>query len=520
VESRVDSVVLYGVGADVRRTAKVVLEPGVHELLFSGIPSTEYEPLDGLRASASGAWKILGVDVRRWGAVSDEDSEIRMLQDAIREARKRRDTLQMRSEGIRMDLEFLRAIGMKVADAGTERVDLDIIQQQLAFVREERTRLQDNLVEELERLAVADRELDEAVLVLERRGPEEGEEMVRVRVEVPEAGEGEVSIRYLCARASWEPSYSIYSVMNASAMPIDYEAVVIQATGEDWNDVEMTLSTATPSMPSGPPIIQSVYVDRRPDSPEADRSLGSDRNQAVVFGSKGASPMEMIRNAAVTFGGSAVTYKLPGRVSVSTDEQGSTRMRIADLVAPAKRVLVARPVVDQKVYLRADLVNNSSYVLLGGEAALFMEGEYVGPNRLEAVPAGADFEIWFGPDPSITIDRAVVGRTTDRTGLLGGGRQTSIEYRIEIVNEGTEAATVEIWDRRPVSRDGDIEVRVVDVSPELARDEAFQEIAARQGLLKWQVDLQPAGNEGSRRTITWKVRVNRSSDMEITPIPE
>ena len=526
VESRVDSVVLYGRGADVRRTARIELPEGIHELRFAGIPRANDEPLDGLRASASAPWKILGVDVRWESELAiQNEAETDMQRVRIRQMKEKKVLLEMRCDGIRSDLGFLDAMGVRTASdatavSGTDQLDLKAVREQLEFVREERIRLQDRLVLEQKRLADATLELDRAVGRIERRGDPAGQQVVRVRLAVPEAGEGEVSIRYLTSVAGWEPAYSLYSSGNSASMPIDYEAIVTQATGEDWEEVEMILSTATPSMPSGPPVIQPVYVDRRRDVAVDGAVSDMILEEGGFFGSSGSSTLEMIRDAAVTFGGSAVTYRLPGRVSVSTDEQGSSRVRIAEFVAPVERVLVARPVVDQRVYLRADLVNESPYVLLSGEAALFMEGEYVGPTRLDAVAAGGDFDVWFGPDPSVTTRRTVVSRKTDRTGLLGGGRQTSIEYLIEIINTGDKEAAIEIWDRRPVSRDGDIEIRVVDVEPALSADDAFRELAERQGFLKWNLTLQPRGSAGADRTISWTVRVNRSSDLDITPIPD
>ena len=89
-----------------------------------------------------------------------------------------------------------------------------------------------------------------------------------------------------------------------------------------------------------------------------------------------------------------------------------------------------------------------------------------------------------------------------------------------MVNTGEKEATVEVWDRRPVSLDGDIEVRVVDVEPALAGDETYLDLAGKQGLLKWMLTLTPRGTAGADRTVSWTVRVNRSSDLDITPIPE
>lgn len=102
VASKVDSVVLYGVGADIRRTARVRLDPGIHELLFTGIPTADDEPLDGLRASAADPWRVVGVDVTRRDRGLDRDgSEAAMLGAAIHRTRQAMETVELRCEGIR-----------------------------------------------------------------------------------------------------------------------------------------------------------------------------------------------------------------------------------------------------------------------------------------------------------------------------------------------------------------------------------------------------------------------------------
>ena len=104
--------------------------------------------------------------------------------------------------------------------------------------------------------------------------------------------------------------------------------------------------------------------------------------------------------------------------------------------------------------------------------------------------------------------------------MLGGGLQTTIEYRIDLRNDGAKPAVVEVWDRRPVSRDEGIEIQVVDADPPMADDAVHRGLAARRGLLKWVIELGPAGTPEASREISWTVQVNRSGDLEVTPIPD
>lgn len=527
VASRVDRVVLYRGGADLRRSVTVTLEPGVHELVFTGIPDARNQGLQGLRASAGNDWTVIGVQTA--SGLSDAERRAFELESETWDEERRRTQarLAMTAAGLAADLRFIDSVAVRTGEdatrhGGTEALDLDVLRRQLEFVREERSRIQSAMQEVQNEGEAWDAEHERRVSQQRAKIESLDVPVARVRVAVVESGTADVAIRYLRAGASWSPVYAVRSDQAKDVMPIDFEAAVVQSTGEDWTDVKMALSSASPSSPGLPPDIRPIYVGlSRPeyDSPAARSVPDEDVRSSRSAASPEADAMVAIRNAAIVSGGTAVTYELPGLVSVATGG-ASSNLRIASFEAPATRVLVTRPVESEQVYLRADLVNQSGFVLLAGKAALFMEGEYVGASRIEEVPAGGGLEVWFGPDPAITVSRMVVARDTQSTGLLGGGRQTSIEYRIELRNDGAASATVEVWDRRPVSQLEDIEVRIVDASPPMADDAVYRGLAARRGLLKWVVELGPAGSEKAAKTISWTVRINRPSNLELSPIPD
>ena len=55
-----------------------------------------------------------------------------------------------------------------------------------------------------------------------------------------------MKVRYLVEAASWSPSYNIRADAARKSATVEYQASIEQMSGEDWNDVTMTLSTATP----------------------------------------------------------------------------------------------------------------------------------------------------------------------------------------------------------------------------------------------------------------------------------
>ncbi|RYH12698.1 DUF4139 domain-containing protein [archaeon] len=65
-----------------------------------------------------------------------------------------------------------------------------------------------------------------------------------------------INLMYLCNPASWSPRYDLHisTSNNAYLAQVDYYANVYQATGEDWNNVVLALSTSSPTYLSTLPV--------------------------------------------------------------------------------------------------------------------------------------------------------------------------------------------------------------------------------------------------------------------------
>lgn len=539
VEGTIDAVTLYNGYAEVERVETLDLAPGVHDLIFNDI--TDGADLASMRATASEGWTILTVETETRRVPRGGGGRTAALMEAVQALEVESHRLEFERKGFEEDLAFVRAIGVRTsADAseegGTAKLDLVVVRKQLAFVQETRgaiagaiLTLQGTMREVAGNLKAARAEL--AAI----GGKVDTLRLAKVRLAVVEGGSGEVRLMYGVGAASWEPAYSIRLAQGSPTVGVQYDALVTQASGEDWANIRLTFSTAEPSTPSGPAQLHPVFVDvYTPPPPSAPRSAYGGVETAVAESYDRERMVEMdaapyagstrarkrAGNAYVSTGGTAVTYALPGRVSVPSDSSASRRIRIAQFKAPSTLVYVTRPLVEEKVYLRSDLENSSPFVLLAGKASLFMEGDFVGPTTMPEVGPGGSVEVWWGPDPSVTVERLRLERTTAKTGLFGGGVQTTSTYRIDLANSADKPLTLEVWDRQPVSRNSEIEVRLADVSPPIATDKTYVETAKEQGLLKWVVTLGAKGQPDEKTSVSWAVRVSHSSKITTTPVPE
>ena len=73
-------------------------------------------------------------------------------------------------------------------------------------------------------------------------------------------GDAKLRLSYLVNNASWTPSYNVRATAARDEITVEYNASIQQMSGEDWNDVEMVLSTATPSLVATAPKLEPLAI--------------------------------------------------------------------------------------------------------------------------------------------------------------------------------------------------------------------------------------------------------------------
>jgi uncharacterized protein (TIGR02231 family) len=543
-EAPVKAVTLYIGRAAVTRTWTGALEVGLYELSFADLPRSA----DGgrLQAKATGGVKVLGVDYTGEYVETPPAGPIVEITKRIETVEREMIDLDRQSSLLSAREGFVNSVSVRARQeakdkSGTAELDMDAVREQLAFIsaeQEEISLARRDLAYQSEAL---EKELELLHMEAERLGWDVEDYTWRseatVSIAVTKAGPAEVSLVYLVDEAAWAPAYNFRKPVGDGKIDVEYDALLAQNTGEDWNDAVLTLSTAQPTVAANPPSLSPWYVDiARKEEAQADKRVASQRpapgpggggggGGGSIFGDAGDDPdgaavAALAASARVSAGATSITFTLPRTVTIPSDSEQQQRTRIASFPMAAEYRHVATPVLTEAVYVRGDLTNDSAYQLLPGHASIFVGPDYVGPTRIGSVAPGGVFELFFGIDRSVSVNRTLVRKHTEKTGMFSGGRRTSYDYRIEIENAGGNAITLELWDRRPVSRSEDIEVNTQNIKPALATDAEYVAEDKPRGLLQWLINV-PAKRTGANAVIvTWGMRVSRSKDTEMTGLPE
>ncbi len=535
-KAEISAVTLYRGRASVTRNAELQLEPGAYALYFYDLPQSAQ--LDSIQAHVSGNAKLLSVDTAEIPVATSNVAILEELNTAIESLETQIKLLNSNEEIFKLQTDLLTTLIQQ--NINTESTpDLQSMDEQLLYVQNTMSEISANRIANSNSLESARTELQ---TLKRRRSNIASDNSIQRNAVVDIAVLGNsvvtVDLTYLVQNASWSPTYAIRASKDSTNIQIDYDAEIVQRTGEDWTDVSIILSTAQPQDSATPPIPRPWFVDiyipvvadvdskRLANAPPSARRgataevFGASDSLAAAEGEMYAELSEAAGAATVEGSGPAVNFVIPRTLLVPSNAKEKITTSIASIVMESDSYRVAVPMLTDKIFIQSKVKNTSEFILLPGHGSIFYGSDYVGKTYLATVTPNETFEVNLGIDEMMSATRTLVKKQTGNTGLFGSGKQTKFDYRIELSNGHKNAISTRVWDRMPVSQNEKIEIALLDTSSLLSTNERYLENQRKQGILRWDINM-PANSTGQNAFgITWAVEVSRSKDIEITPLPE
>lgn len=264
--SRIVHVTVYPDSALVSREVEVPAGEGLMELVVSPLP--EATLTSSLYAEAPEGLRVLTTRFRSRAVREDTREEVRKLEDEIKK-------LQATARRIQADVEQLTASTLfvtqleKFSTASTQhatekgKLDSDATIQLAKYLMETRGdkskqafALKEQLLENNEAMEFATRKLREITT-----GSNKVERDAVLVIDKVNAAAGKVRLNYLVSSATWRPQYKFRAgATSKDPVGVEYLAAVLQQTGEDWDRVKVTLSTAQPMLNATPPDLHALAV--------------------------------------------------------------------------------------------------------------------------------------------------------------------------------------------------------------------------------------------------------------------
>ena len=520
-DSRISAVTVYTDRAIVTRTATLQLPAGQHEIALEQLPLRIDDNSLQASLSASAAATLLDVSSAPQVSPPSEDNRLQLLDTQLRDIERQEREISDRGSVLENQKQFLADIQASSTKPGKNQalpsIDelkslLQMSEGNLGHILDEQRKL-DQQSEELQQRK---QELESQRSHLAGDGTHYKRAILRVALEKP--AQVQLQLSYTLYDASWRPAYDARLRDGEDKIEMIYQGIVRQSSGEDWTDVDLTLSTARPNLGSNVPALSPWFVDTfdprtvmaarpapAPAAPmmalEAKKAQRFAADEMAVAGSLEEMPVAVAEVSGAT---TSASFHIPTHATLNSDGS-SQKVAIAQFKLPATFRYLATPSLREAAYLQADTRNASDYPLLPGTLNTYLGNTFVASGQLRAVMPGETFELALGGDEAMSIKRKLVNRYTDYTGLTGGRKRITYEFRIDAQNNHKTEQRLQFKDQLPISRNEQIKVALLE--PE---DQFF----AREddGKLLWDWQLKP----GEKRSTTFRFSVEYPKELEVS----
>lgn len=530
--SKITAVTVYPGAAHVTRTATLDLNPGSHRVVFDNI----IPPVDENSISVSGEGtagvKIYGAAIRQEylqqaadQRVVELEKRIESIDDSIMSANKDAGVLQQ-------EREFLNSVklfaGQEIPkDLVTTMPPVENLKGLRSFLSGELNDVESKREDIRIKVRALTREKDALARELSAlRGS--GGQMKRnlvVDLECGKPGNLILTVSYLVKGAFWRPVYDARTDYAKSEVELASFGVVKQNTGEDWQDVALTLSTAKPALGGRLPYIAPwILQPFQPYQPMAMRGaiemksadtavqyspeVFSQGAGGITEGPPESQPAE-VAYSQVQQKGVSVVYRITRPATLKSDGTES-RLPISTQTLRAHYEYSAYPRAQELAYLGSKVVNAADMQMLAGEVNLFLEGDYVGKSGIDNVGPGETFSLFLGVNENVKVKREEVSKLVDDV-MIGGipspTRKTTFKYKLTVENYKTEKIAMNIFEAMPVSENEKIRVKVFDVS----LPPATKDWEDRKGVWQWVFELEPK----AKKEIFYSFTVEHPREMQL-----
>lgn len=421
-ESKITAVTVYPDRALVTRSVQLEVTPQAYDIVFDHLPGAILE--ESVRASGKGtaAAKLLGLEIKRSFLEKTAREEVRELEKELQNLKDKDTALTNEQEALKAQSEFLKSIKVYSADQlSKEIVTREPTTEEWGKIL---TFLGDGLKEALngqQKIEIERRALKEKIRVKQKqlnklRGIRRLEEKsVTVSLEVSRTGTLDLDLFYVIPGASWKPLYDARAFEATKTVELSYYGQVQQNTGEDWEGINLTLSTAKPAIGARMPKIRPYYLRKAEEEAArvgvggaADRlTVGKreklfqmvsvrERELAAAPSTRVVKSVEIVTAPAEEVG-TSVNFKVKKREAIPSDNQPH-KATIAIESFPAEFDYVTTPKLSPYAYLKAAITNKTDYPLLAGRANVFLGENFVGTSRLDTVASKEKFDLHLGID--------------------------------------------------------------------------------------------------------------------------
>lgn len=532
VPSEISKVTVFTQGAQIFRTSSYSIAKGVTEVIIEGIsPNID---ANSLQVKASGSVIILDSkysifhpkpeDIKLEGLPLQVRKDILSKEDSLFNLNYQLQTLQD-------EIDVLNATKHILANNGAIKGH-GKVNDSIALLKEAIDYYTLKMMEVNKKLQVLNR--DKSKLTHKKAGlearlndlrhwqtnndlqgkPKGPVHRITVTLKANDYAKGRLDISYLVSQAGWIPMYDLRSEIANGKVNLNYKAQVYQNTGNDWEEVPLSISTNNPYQNKTKPTLHPWYIDFNLYGNNGYGRAEQDQLQKKAERLNYSQPMsvnEEINYDAITADKfvQVVDHVISAEFKIdlpytirSNNEHHMVLVKNIDLDANYKYYTV--PKYDAAAYLVAELTKLDDLQLVPAKANIFFDGSYIGETYLDPSTMDDTLELSLGKDPNIIVKRTLVQKECKEK-VIGTKTERTFAYRIDIKNLKASNIEIVVQDQIPITQNAEIEI----TADELCKGE----LDKNTGIVEWKIPIKTMGNKEIKFSYT--VKHNKDQNIPI-----
>lgn len=482
LSSKIKEVTVYRQGAQVEREGSANLPSGISAVVFTNLPRNISQ--ESIQLSGFGDFTILSVNYQL-NYINNKESrkEVQMLEDSLAYWQHKKAELENKLQIYQAEQDILLA--NKSIGRQQNGLDVEVLRAAMDYFHDQLSRIKRNELKVGEALKKANIQIQRIQNQLNnlraRKNEPTSEIMVQVQSAKPE--KAIFNLKYFTYNAGWIPEYDLRAANITQPVEMSYKANVFQSSGEDWNDVRLTLSTGNPQMNHEKPNLQPWYLSffepRYTISPSRSKPTAKVAQSMDTY-NETVSVADEVEFETVE-NQTNVSFMIDIPYSIPSDGQ-KYAVQVNSFTLDADYTYYTAPKTDNTAYLLAKITGWEDYNLLPGTASIFFEGAFVGTSTINPVISEDTLDLSLGRDESVVISRTKI-RDFESRSFLGLNKKETYGWEINIKNTKNTAVSIVVEDQFPLSTHKDIDVEHLEKSG--------ANLNATTGKLTWDLTIDP-----------------------------
>lgn len=260
LKTKITDVTVFQTGAQIKRIGSTTLQAGEYDVVIKD--ATALLKKESIQVKGEGNFTIISVNHQvKLDDREQDKAKWKELEAKEKELKQKMENLSVKIEVLRSEESII--LNLQSVSTSTEGVTVEqvakaqeVLKTKLALIKNEKLEAS----RQMNDLCDQHQAITQQLSALKIPKQEVSYEIV-VKVLVKSETKADFTLTYIVPNAKWFPAYDLRVKTVAEPMIIEYKANVSQQTGEDWDNVNLILSTGDPSQSSQKPKIETWWLE-------------------------------------------------------------------------------------------------------------------------------------------------------------------------------------------------------------------------------------------------------------------